>query len=96
MPVFGRAKAFDGATMVLGSPVVTPSSLGGIYNWRAVSTERDGVTPCETGWVCYQGYFRAAAEGNGTLTGTASDNRGGTFTTQPLQFTVVFIIHRET
>jgi len=96
MPVFGRAKAFDGATVTLGSPVVSPSSLGGVYNWRSVSTERDGVTPCETGWTCYQGYFRAQAEGNGTLTGTASDSMGGMFNPQPLSFVSVFIIHPDT
>lgn len=96
MPVFGRAKAFDGATVVLGSPVANPSSLGGVYNWQPVSTERDGVTPCESGYVCYQGYFRADAEGDGTFVATASDNKGGTFTTQPVQFKVVFINHPDT
>lgn len=102
MPVFGRVKAFDGATATLGSPVVSPSDLGGIYNWRTVSTERDGVTLCETGYTCYQGYFRVKKEGTpgtyvyGTLTATANDTKGGSFTTQPLQFSVYYADHPDT
>lgn len=102
MPVFGRVKAFDGATATLGSPKVTPSDLGMISNWRTVSTERDGVTPCATGYVCYQGTFRVTKDGTpgtyvyGTLEATATDTKGGSFTTDPLQFSVYYANHPET
>lgn len=102
MPVFGRVKAFDGATATLGSPVVNPSDLGMISNWRTVSTERDGVTPCAAGYVCYQGTFRVTKDGTpgtyvyGTLKATATDTKGGSFTTDPLQFSVYYANHPET
>lgn len=99
MPVFGRTRAFDGAIATLGSPVVTPNDLGMISNWRPVSTERDGVTPCESGWVCYQGTFRVTKNGTpgtyvyGTMVATATDNQDGEFTTQPKQFSVYYADH---
>lgn len=99
MPVFGRVKAFDGAIATLGSPVVTPNDLGMISNWRTVSTERDGVTSCESGWICYQGTFRVTKDGTpgtyvyGTMVATATDNQDGEFTTQPKQFSVYYADH---
>lgn len=99
MPVFGRARAYDGATVTLGSPTVTPSDLGMISNWRPVSTERDGVTQCESGWVCYQGTFRVTKDGTpgtyvyGSMVAKATDNKGGEFTTQPKDFSVFYADH---
>ena len=102
MPVFGRVKAFNDSIATLGSPVVTPSDLGMISNWRTVNTERDGVTACESGWVCYQGTFRVTKTGTpgtytyGSMVAKATDNKNGTFTTQPLQFSVYYTAYVET
>lgn len=101
MPVFGRVRAYDGATATLGSPVVTPRDLGMVSNWRPVPTNKDGA-PCEAGWVCYQGTFRVTKDGTpgtyayGTMVAKATDSAGGEFTTQPKQFSVFYADHPET
>ena len=59
--------------------MASPDWLGWVSGFRKVDTEQNGVTPCESGFTCWQGTVWTHAGQTGTLTvGVEAEGPGGT------------------